>query len=381
MQRRVAVLLLVLASCGSPPRNAEPLHPAPKASSSSNGTDEVAAQKHFENGKRLYGDKAWPEALTAFQEAYRLATIPEALRYIGLVQRQLHHPVAAYEAYEQLLAKFDAQLSPETKREAQKAIEELGAVTGTLLVSVNEAEADIEIDGRSAGRSPMTHPRRLRVGDRHTIRVTKNGFGSFEQQSVEVVANEPKKIEVKLVPEETGAGGAAMSDADKKATARAAFSEGVALQEKGDYLHALPRFQTAQRLHDAPTHLLHIAQCQASLQRLVEAQETYETLAHMPIEKGSPDAFQKAQDQGKTELPAVKARLPMLKVQIVPSGAAGTVVTVNGVRFASDLLGLLRPTNPGVYKLTATANGYKPVEVSITLAEKEQKTVELRLVK
>ena len=36
---------------------------------------------------------------------------------------------------------------------------------------------------------------------------------------------------------------------------------------------ALRRFEAAQSLFDAPTHLLHIAECQALTGKLVEAQE------------------------------------------------------------------------------------------------------------
>src|SRR5205823_6334347 len=143
---------------------------------------------------------------------------------------------------------------------------------------------------------------------------------------------------------------------------------------------ALPRFETAQRLHDAPTHLLHMAQCQAATGKLVEAQETYETLTHQTIEKGAPEAFRQAQDEGKKALASVKTRVPTLKVQTSPS-VAGVVVQMNGARLPNDLLGLARPMNPGAYKITATASGYKAAAADIVLAEKEQKTVELRLVK
>src|SRR3954452_12837142 len=53
-----------------------------------------------------------------------------------------------------------------------------------------------------------------------------------------------------------------MSESERKASARALYAEGVQLQERADCQHALPRFESAQKLYDAPTHLLHIAECQ-----------------------------------------------------------------------------------------------------------------------
>src|SRR4051794_18719557 len=40
-----------------------------------------------------------------------------------------------------------------------------------------------------------------------------------------------------------------MSDVERKAAARAAFAEGVELQERSDCAHALPRFESAERLY------------------------------------------------------------------------------------------------------------------------------------
>ena len=77
---------------------------------------------------------------------------------------------------------------------------------------------------------------------------------------------------------------AQMSEGEKKAAARAAYTEGVDLQEKGKPAEALSRFEAAQKLYDAPTHLVRIAECQALTGKWVEASETYETLAaHLTV--------------------------------------------------------------------------------------------------
>jgi hypothetical protein len=176
---------------------------------------------------------------------------------------------------------------------------------------------------------------------------------------------------------------AQMSETEKKAAARAAYQEGVKLQDDGKYADALTRFESAQKLFDAPTHLLHIAECQALTGRLVESSETYETLARKTLPAGSPDAFTQAQQQGQAELPALRARIPSLRVTVKPGPqqVQNLQVNVNGVNMPNELLGIARPLNPGTYRFSAQAVGWSTsAPIDVPLGEKEQKSVELTLV-
>lgn len=174
-----------------------------------------------------------------------------------------------------------------------------------------------------------------------------------------------------------------MSDSEKKATARAAYLDGVALQDAKNCQEALARFETAQKYYPAPTHQLHIAQCQAATGKLVEAQETYESLVHATLEKGAPDAFKQAQDDGQKELTALRPRIPTLRVTVTPDakGLSQLIIKSNGNPYPNELLGIARPTNPGHYKVTAWAAGYKEATAEVDVAEASPKVVELKLVK
>lgn len=174
-----------------------------------------------------------------------------------------------------------------------------------------------------------------------------------------------------------------MSESEKKATARAAYLDGVALQEKNNCPDALGRFETAQKYFPAPTHQLHIAQCQAQTGKLVEAQETYESLVHATLEKGAPDAFKQAQDDGQKELTALRPRIPTLRVTVTPDakGLSQLIIKSNGNPYPNELLGIARPINPGHYKVTAWAAGYKEASAEVDVAEASPRVVELKLVK
>lgn len=175
---------------------------------------------------------------------------------------------------------------------------------------------------------------------------------------------------------------AQISDGERKAAARAAYAEGVELQDKGRPADALTRFEAAQKLFDAHTHLLHIAECQALTGKLVEASETYETLVRKPLGDKPPEAFMQAQQQGKTELTSLRLRIPTMRIVVKPEPTSleNLQININDKAMPSELVGIARPVNPGTYTLTATATGWgmaAPVQVDVK--EKEAQRVELSL--
>lgn len=184
-------------------------------------------------------------------------------------------------------------------------------------------------------------------------------------------------------PAATTAPGAGMSDSEKKATARAAYIEGVQLQEKGNCPAALPKFEIAQKFYEAPTHLLHMAQCQAVTGKLVEAAESYESLSRMNLGPQSPDVFRQAQEEAKKELPKLKERVPTLKVNLTPApnGLTNLVVKLNNTTMPNELLGIARPVNPGSYKVTASAKDYKEATKDLEVREGKAEVVDLALKK
>lgn len=169
-----------------------------------------------------------------------------------------------------------------------------------------------------------------------------------------------------------------ISDADKQA-ARDLYYRGVELQNAGKFAEALDAFKRAERVIDAPTNLLHIAECQAALGHLVEATETYRRLINTRLATGAPAAFVAAQKQGRAELQQIDPRVPSLKVIVVPDNIPTLSVSIDGAPMHTALIGQERPVNPGKHKVIASAPGYTTAEQELTIAEKEVKTVKLNL--
>lgn len=172
--------------------------------------------------------------------------------------------------------------------------------------------------------------------------------------------------------------GTQVSDADR-AAARELYIEGVKLQEQGKFEGALERFQRAQAVFSAPTHLLHIAECQAALGRLVESAETYRTLVRTPLPPGSPNAFVHAQQQGSAELTQVEPRVPTLKLVVKPENVQNLSVQIDGQPMSAALVGVPRPANPGEHHVTVFAPGYGKSETKVALKEKEQRELPIVL--
>jgi hypothetical protein len=175
---------------------------------------------------------------------------------------------------------------------------------------------------------------------------------------------------------------AQMTEGERKGAARAAYLEGVELQDKGKPAEALARFEAAQKVFDAPTHLLRIGECQELTGRLVEASETYETLIRKTLPPGSPEPFVQAQEQGKTKLEKLRPRIPTMRVTVKPEpqALANLQITLNDRQLPVELVGIARPVNPGSYQLSAAASGWRTAApVTVDVQEKEQKSIELVL--
>lgn len=199
----------------------------------------------------------------------------------------------------------------------------------------------------------------------------------------------PPPLAVRLAPSPPAAASSAapspestMSDSERKAAARAAYQEGVELQAQKSWGPAIEKLSAAQRLFDAPPHLVHLAQCYAASGKLVEAYETYETLTHRTPTRDQPPQFHEAVATGQKEIAELAPRIPTLTIQVAPAPSTlrNLSILVNGRAMPIELVGIPRPVNPGRYEITATAWGIAAAKpITITVAESEKKTADVNL--
>ena len=163
----------------------------------------------------------------------------------------------------------------------------------------------------------------------------------------------------------------------EKQAARNLYIDAVGLQANQHYAEALDKLQRAQQVVPAPTNLLHIAECEVGLGRLVDASETYLTITKMSV--GTNEAFLRAQAQAGDELAALKPRIPTLKIDVTPKDAPNLTVTVDGHEVKNALLDVAMPLDPATHKIVAVAPGFTTDSRSVSLGERDQKLIALSL--
>lgn len=153
-----------------------------------------------------------------------------------------------------------------------------------------------------------------------------------------------------------------------------AFAKGMGLQQAKLYSSALDAFRSAYRIKPTPQSLLHIAECEVGLGRLVKAEEHLRLLADAAIVDDSPPDFFAAQAQARIELAelAPRVRVGFITVRVSPPNAAGLHVTVDDWSLDATRLSVPVRVDPGSHVVVVTARDRMPVSTTVTVAEGDQ---------
>lgn len=169
-------------------------------------------------------------------------------------------------------------------------------------------------------------------------------------------------------------GSAQPADAEERERLRQAkqwFDEGVAAEKAGDCDTAVDRYLQALEVKETPQLNLRIGLCLEKLGQLIGAKEAYQTALDLPIDNAKLKATLEAQRDD------VEARIPRLVLR-APRTVEGLSVRIDGVRANLDEP---IPVDPGVRKIRAEAPAHEAFEREESLAEGEEREVELSLVK
>ncbi len=167
----------------------------------------------------------------------------------------------------------------------------------------------------------------------------------------------------------------------ERAAAREAAGAGLAAFGEGDFEKALEFLERAESIVHAPTHWLYIARARAQLGMLVEAREAYQRVINEALPENASEAFTASQALARRELEEVNASVA--KLTVVARAEEGSLeelkVTIDGAPLSEALLGLAVPANPGERVVRAEAAGRLPLEMTVTLAETEERELVLIL--
>jgi len=154
----------------------------------------ATADEHFKRGVAMFQDRRFGDAATEFEEAYRLSPAYVVLYNIGQVNVALGRSVEAVDAYEKYLKQGASEISAERTREVQAEITKQRDRIGIVTVRTNPPGADIRIDGRWIGRSPLPHPVHATIG-RHAFDAILSGFVP-QVQEVDVIGRAEQALDI-----------------------------------------------------------------------------------------------------------------------------------------------------------------------------------------
>jgi len=155
------------------------------------------AQALLTEGSRFYGDGDYASALDRFGAAYEAYPSPKLMFNIGQANRDLSRPVEAREAFEKYLATEDDPTSP-TIGEATKSLEELQRRLGRIRVECETGGAEIRLDGKSAGTTPLANVLWATPG-RHQV-TANHEHSALALEDVDVKAGVLNVVTLRLQP-------------------------------------------------------------------------------------------------------------------------------------------------------------------------------------
>jgi hypothetical protein len=168
----------------------------------------------------------------------------------------------------------------------------------------------------------------------------------------------------------------AQSEADR-ATARSLAREGHDALQKKDYALAEDRFRRADALVHAPSLVVDHARALVGLGRLVEAHERYALVLREGVAPNAPAAWVRAKQDAELEIEAIKPRLAWLTINV--SGPSNLAVSLDDKDVPQAALGVRRAADPGERVVHVSAPGFLKREERVTLAEGEEKSIDIAL--
>jgi hypothetical protein len=176
----VSTLALSISLCGVPAISsaAPPKAPAKKEEAKKPKTvgERLSpdAKKHWDSALLLYEDSNWEGALTEFKTAYDMSKEPRVLRNVAVCEKNLKRYSDAIATLQKALVE-GTDFEPELMTQIKDEVDILMPLTSMVTVEVNEPGAEVSVDGRTIGTSPLSGTFRVNVGER-TFTAKKAGF-------------------------------------------------------------------------------------------------------------------------------------------------------------------------------------------------------------
>jgi hypothetical protein len=169
----------------------------------------------------------------------------------------------------------------------------------------------------------------------------------------------------------------AEASAGDVATARTLFNKGRELRDGGDNKGALEKFKGAYALAPTPIIGIELGKTHQLLGNLVEARETFLSVARLPVAGDETKKSADARIEATKLAGDLKAKIPSIKVILanLPAGATPSV-KLDGAELNAAVLSEPRAVNPGKHTVVGSVGGVEKSE-DADLKEGEAKEITL----
>ncbi|MFT3923267.1 MAG: PEGA domain-containing protein [Myxococcales bacterium] len=135
--------------------------------------DMARASEHFDRGNGFVEGGNFAAAAVEFEQAHALSHDDAVLHNLGMAYIVLYRPLEAISALSRYLEHEGERLSPDERESLVRLIAEQKQRTGTLSLQVEPSAAQVRLDGRDLGASPLA-PITLALGA-HQLEVSCAG--------------------------------------------------------------------------------------------------------------------------------------------------------------------------------------------------------------
>jgi tetratricopeptide (TPR) repeat protein len=158
---------------------------------------------------------------------------------------------------------------------------------------------------------------------------------------------------------------------NSSALAEQLFNQARDLAKANQWAEACPKFEASLRYDPVLGTRLNLATCYEHIGKLASAWGLYRESIELARKAGD----SKRADYAAKQAAALEPRLPKLAISVPSAPPAGFIVKRDDTALDAGALGVALYVDPGAHKVTASAPGFEPVSVSVTLAEGKTETL------
>jgi hypothetical protein len=160
-------------------------------------SERLDALRELKEGNRLFDGGDYLAALARFERAYVKVPSPKLFFNLAQAHRKLGHAVEALDLYERFVAEAtDATTS--LREEAQRRIAELGKSVATVDVRADVVGAEVSIDGKSCGTTPLPQGVRVAPGSHQVVVQARDRKASAHVERIVAAAGQQVVVDVRV---------------------------------------------------------------------------------------------------------------------------------------------------------------------------------------